>query len=1070
VKEPKENYQKLREASIPHHSPCLFNFRLSGSTLFHRPYRKIFSIIFLYIICFSSGANSVSAAEKTWPSIALWPISQQLSQSTVLSIVIGNDGFLWIATLDGISRFDGHEISEFRPHNLTNGYIASSNIVTIFEGESGDFFAATRDAGLLRYSDDTDSFISVFNSEVHSISEKNISAAFYDGQGGIWIGYESGIVSHFSSRFNSVQRINDISSDRIVDFSANTKGDLFLATGRGEIYQLSIRNKKMRQLISTGRCQENLSDLIAISATDDGKIWLGTRGNGLYQLDALGGECRKIDLLSVNPNSSQKANINEILHEPDKGLTWIASDQGIYRIDRDHNLSHFHSGNSRLASNEVFTVFPGKDNLYWIGTYSGLNYLLYTSFESFGADKYMGLHSLVAIDSSLQHGTWIASYDGLLKYDPELDTHISLNKLHPESGFTNNKVMSLHIDSKGIWVGYRSSGLEFYSADEQRISSFGTEKNDKLSSNSISAILTLSNQETLVGTYGRGLNIISAEGKVIFQSGTNNRVIMLRETKGGRVWIGTESGIYLLNIDTREQTEIAIAGKDWANRTKPLIWSMAESPNGDLWLGTIFHGIYLWPSAGVASLDASKIEPIISESSPVRTIYAVQIDDQGMIWCSTNMGLVRIDPDSKAIELFTRHHGLQSSEYDFGVSHKDSMGRLYFGGTKGYYRFHPKKLKERGTKPTVRLTNVALPNSSKLSQLQLSQPTPLQLTHKDYFVTFTFSVLDFLDPDKNQFRYMLDGFDQQWIDNGTRNTATYTNLPPGDYVFRVQGANSAGVWNREGLAINIRVLPPPWLSWWAYCLYSIVTLFVLWLLIRAYDSYAIEKRAAQLAIEKHESENRADDDMQEQLEMQDDLVKSVYRHNIATLALISDYISRHGAAGGTPDESVKRVSALSDLEECMYYQNEGLLADLHKYTDIMISRLIKDATVPPESIISINEVTTKLVAAELASPLSIAIYELLENSFRHAFEAGSQANYVQVTLDVESTGSPVNSQYRLTISDSGIGCPGNIRPDAPATPGFATVSAIAEMLSGNLHISSENGTSVTLVFPEAHPT
>ena len=101
---------------------------------------------------------------------------------------------------------------------------------------------------------------------------------------------------------------------------------------------------------------------------------------------------------------------------------------------------------------------------------------------------------------------------------------------------------------------------------------------------------------------------------------------MLRETRGERVWMGTESGLYLLDLNTREQTEIPIAGKDWPNKTEPLIWSMAESPNGDLWLGTIFHGIYLWPSASVASLDTSKIETIISESSPIRTIYAIQIN------------------------------------------------------------------------------------------------------------------------------------------------------------------------------------------------------------------------------------------------------------------------------------------------------------------------------------------------------------------------------------------------------------------------------------------------------------
>jgi two-component sensor histidine kinase len=128
--------------------------------------------------------------------------------------------------------------------------------------------------------------------------------------------------------------------------------------------------------------------------------------------------------------------------------------------------------------------------------------------------------------------------------------------------------------------------------------------------------------------------------------------------------------------------------------------------------------------------------------------------------------------------------------------------------------------------------------------------------------------------------------------------------------------------------------------------------------------------------------------------------------------------------------------------------------------------LIKNAAVPPESIISINEVTTKLIAAQQATPLSIAIYELLENSFQHAFQAGSPANYVQVTLDTESAGSPANRQYRLTVSDSGIGFTDHNQLDAPETPGFSTVAAVTEILSGTLHISSEDGTSITLVFPE----
>jgi ligand-binding sensor domain-containing protein len=145
----------------------------------------MFLLCTTFQFCNTPPAN---AQKEKWPSVALWPVSQQLSQSTILGVVNGKDGLLWIAALDGISRFDGHELFEFRPHNLKQGYIASSNIVTIFEDEYGDLFAASRDAGLLRYSEETNSFISIKNSKINSINKQSISAAFYDGKGGIWIG------------------------------------------------------------------------------------------------------------------------------------------------------------------------------------------------------------------------------------------------------------------------------------------------------------------------------------------------------------------------------------------------------------------------------------------------------------------------------------------------------------------------------------------------------------------------------------------------------------------------------------------------------------------------------------------------------------------------------------------------------------------------------------------------------------------------------------------------------------------------------------------------------------------
>ena len=251
---------------------------------------------------------------------------------------------------------------------------------------------------------------------------------------------------------------------------------------------------------------------------------------------------------------------------------------------------------------------------------------------------------------------------------------------------------------------------------------------------------------------------------------------------------------------------------------------------------------------------------------------------------------------------------------------------------------------------------------------------------------------DVLDPEKNEYRYMLEGFDPSWIENGTRNSATYTSLPPGHYTLRVQGANSAGVWNREGISIDIEVLPPPWLTWWAFTGYALLAIFFSWLATRAYDSYVIERRAKQRAIVMFEAAERADDEMQEQLEIHDELVKSVYRHSVATLNLVSEVIRIKGSwlseddAQEVTDGNIKRVDALALLEDCLYYQNELLLADLNKFTDIIVSRLLKDSPTLEETVTTINEVSSRALPFEQASPLAIAMYELLENAIQHAFE------------------------------------------------------------------------------------
>lgn len=315
---------------------------------------------------------------------------------------------------------------------------------------------------------------------------------------------------------------------------------------------------------------------------------------------------------------------------------------------------------------------------------------------------------------------------------------------------------------------------------------------------------------------------------------------------------------------------------------------------------------------------------------------------------------------------------------------------------------------------------------------------------------------------------MLEGFDPDWIENGTRNSATYTSLPPGEYTFRVQGANSARIWNREGISIDIEVLPPPWLTWWAFTSYALLAIFLGWLGKRAYDSYVVERRAKQMAVVMFEAEERADDEMQEQLEIHDELVKSVYRHSVSTLSLVGEVIGIKGSwlsendAREVTDGNIKRVEALALLEDCLYYQNELLLADLNKFADIIISRLLKDSPVLEETVTTINEVSSRALPFEQASPLAIAMYEMLENAIQHAFE-GAGPHYIHVILAREPSGQ-ARSDYRLTVEDNGLGIPGNIDPLSSQTPGLAIIASMVQRLSGEISYTLDKGTLVTITF------
>jgi two-component sensor histidine kinase len=226
-----------------------------------------------------------------------------------------------------------------------------------------------------------------------------------------------------------------------------------------------------------------------------------------------------------------------------------------------------------------------------------------------------------------------------------------------------------------------------------------------------------------------------------------------------------------------------------------------------------------------------------------------------------------------------------------------------------------------------------------------------------------------------------------------------------------------------------------------------------------------------MAIEMFEAANKADDEMQEQLELQDEVIQSAFLHQLTTLSLVSDVVSYRGSnesdayIRGITDASVKRIAALSMLEDCIYYQSGVSVADLHKYMDNILPVLLESSSVPAETIVTINEITSILLPTEIATPLSIVIYELLENCLKHAFESDSPANYIHIKMNSIPGEKPTQTSLELSIQDSGIGLPDTIEDLALANSGIGIVQNIVKKLQATMQCQEDGGTRISITFP-----
>lgn len=1030
---------------------------------------KVRFLILSFILLSSTNAYTEEQFGKDFVISDTYP-SQKLSQKTILGVLQLSNNIIWIATVSGASKYDGHRLIEYTDWIDEHGKRHRLNISKILENESGHVLIATYGSGLLEFDPVNEEFqpaythLPVFRDKEF----RNISYTFIDSERRIWLGTDTGRLVAFDA--NSFGRVvKEELSGRISDITESQDGSIFVASENGDLLILASGATSPNKLSIKNQCGISSANIEALQSITRNALLVGTRGEGLHELNLVDNECSQLQL----PNSTaNQAVVHEVTLGQEDSTIWAATDQGLYQISKN-DVQHYTQSNSGLSNNEVTSLFLAPSGLFWIGTYNGLNVGSQALFDRFTTSEYPYLSSVVAIDGNEEIGTWIATYRGLYRESKGAVAHEPLIELYPNMDVELQSLMSILIDGSSIWVGTRNQGLYRISTQQGVIENFSQESNPALPSNSITTIIQLASGELIAGTYGAGLVVIKQKMKTYDMSVIDDdeglqdtNVTAVYQASTGVVWVAHETGLQSLNLDTGEFRNIRL--EKGGNQLSAAVLSITEDSAGNLWIGTLRNGIFVLESGpNYSPLTAHAFKSGTPVSS---TIYALEPDQSGGVWASTSSGLTYISNERNVLN-FRSRHGIQSTDFEFGASHSSFNGDIYFGGNEGYNRFNPAKISLDSKPPPVLLTGMNIAGNSKSLKTETSQVQSIHLNHTDYYITFEFSALDFIDPGNNLYRYKLEGFDPDWIDIGNRNTATYTNLPAGDYRFRVQAANASGIWNQDGIDIALRMNPAPWYTWWAYCLYALAAAMLFWHFKRIYDNYAIRNKALKLAEDMQITADRAMDDVQEQLDEQAQLIESIYFFNLERLELLCDCLARHAdflpaSFDETSLTSTQgRLTAMLCLERSLLYKHEVLLCNLHTFINDLSNRLLADAEAG-ELITVLNEVPERLVPARQALPISLVLYELLDNAIRHAFPVNSQGAFILVSAKYGDSLAPApESDLEFTIADNGVGLPPSLRLETPETEGLVSIVEVIESMGGSIAVDREQGTSVTFTVP-----
>ena len=779
------------------------------------------------------------------------------SVGEVLAFHLDQYGFMWIGGKLGLSRYDGVSFQFFRhdPDDPTS--ISSNTVNDIVADPTGQIWIATTN-GLNRFDFSTETFTRFYHREgdANTLSSNLIYKIRIDEQQNFWLTTREGLnrydfETHQFIRYPLDGKNPDLYTAYTMDIASDGEGRLFIGTGYGlKIWEPSSDIVKFYQRDSSKENTLPVDLIRAIFVDSKKRVWVGTeKGLVLFDPDD---EIFQLILTDNDPLESTRSDAIWDIIEDNKGTIWVAFDgQGIAYFNEDQYLlissTHDPQNSNSISASEVRRLYENNLGDIWAGTFpSGISIFERHSaaFDVIKASQNRLSQTKVRslFEDSLNR-IWIGTDGGGLNiYDPNTNqyTWIKHNKDNKNS-LSSDDIMTITEDSqKNYWIGTWATGLNVYDETTGSFRHYDADPNDPfaLSNTHTWKTLETSDKSIWVATIGSGLNkyIPEKDGFISYihskddnTSIADDLIWALVEDSYSNLWIGTENGLSRLKLGENSFTNFLNDPADPKSLSANRILSLFIDSKNRLWVGTHGGGVNLYDGeSGFKSITVE--DGLISN-----VVNAIVEDNLGNIWLSSEKGLSSYYPESGNVSVFNHNDGIQKGEFNIGSALKIQSGDLLFGGTNGITRFNPLNIRTNEYAAPVVVSELSVLNQRVEigSGESIIQKAPyltsgITLNHQQDFFSIIYRSLNFRSPHKNQYAYKLEGFNDKWRFVGNETKASYTNLDPGIYTFKVKAANNDGLWNDKATQLKITVLPPLWKTWWAYCFYVISIVTLIW--------------------------------------------------------------------------------------------------------------------------------------------------------------------------------------------------------------------------------------------------